>query len=130
MVFKPFLNFLVQGICFRLTSLQNTVNIFIRDGSSLRLDNHRGSKLKHFLHFVFGEGFISLRVFGLLDNKIVPFKFDGLAFYDFLLDCILSNKSVYIDRIFLANTMCPVHSLQIHLRVPIAIINNDSVSAG
>lgn len=65
----------------------------------------------------------------MLDDQIIPFQLDGLSFDDFLFDCILSDEPVNVDRIFLSDSMGSIHGLEIHLWVPVAVVNDDGVSA-
>ncbi len=71
-----------------------------------------------------------MRVFGLLDDQIVPFEFDGLSLNDFFLNSIFSDEPVDIDWVFLADSMSSIHGLEIHLWVPVAVVNDDCVGAG
>ncbi len=66
----------------------------------------------------------------MLDDQIVPFEFDGLSLNDFFLNSVFSDEPVNIDWVFLPNSMSSIHGLKIHLWVPIAVVNDDSVGAG
>jgi hypothetical protein len=58
---------------------------------------------------------------------MIPFQLNSLSFDDFLLYGILSNKSVNIYRALLPDSVSSIHGLQIHLRVPITIVNDDCI---
>ncbi len=62
-----------------------------------------------------------------LDNKFVPDKFILLNFKHSLLDCMLSDHFVDVNRPCLANSVSPIHGLSVILRVPINVINDNNV---
>ena len=126
---NPLLYGFIQIVCFVLLSLQNVINLLIEFGTCLSLEDETCTELQHLLHFFFGEGFVFLGIFLLLDHDAVQTQFYPLSFHYFLLNSMLSDESVDVDLVFLANSMGSVHSLQIHLRIEIAIIDNNSISS-
>jgi hypothetical protein len=60
--------------------------------ASVGLEDSTGSELKHILHLLSTEYFILLAGHtSLLNDQTIPLEFDGLAFNDLLLNCVLSN---------------------------------------
>ena len=64
-----------------------------------------------------------------LDNYLIKFQSNCLAFYDFLFHCVLGHQTVDIYFFLLANTVRSVHCLQIDLGVPVRVIQDDMVSS-
>ena len=55
----------------------------------------------------------------LFDDEIVPLELDHLAFDYFLLNRVFTDEAVNVHRVFLPDSMGPVHRLEVHLRVPV-----------
>lgn len=62
------------------------------------------------------------RLTGMLKNHLL-----SCSFKDIFLDGILGHKSINVDMILLSDTMCSSHCLQICLRIPIAVEDDDRV---
>lgn len=76
----------------------------------------------------FGEGTALLRGnFARLDDHLVEFESDGLPLKDFLLDRRLCDESVNIHLLFLADSVSAIHGLEVNLRVPVRVIEDDMV---
>lgn len=63
----------------------------------------------------------------LLDNELVEPQLLRCAFQHALLHTALRDETEDIDLLRLSYTMRTVHRLQIGLRVPVAVIQNDDV---
>src|SRR6266480_3076783 len=84
--------------------------------------------LNHRQEFILGGGFVSLLLGAtLLNDELVKTKFLSGTFQDLLFDCVLSDKAVNVHLLVLTDTVSAVHGLQIGLRVPIAVEQNDNV---
>ena len=76
----------------------------------------------------FCEGTALLRGnFARLDDHLVEFESDGLPLKDFLLDCRLSDEPVHIHLLLLADSVSAIHGLEVNLRVPVRVIEDDMV---
>ena len=63
----------------------------------------------------------------LLDDQLVQPQLLGRAFKHTLLDTALRNETEDINLLGLTDTMGTVHGLQVGLRVPVTVIQNDNV---
>ena len=76
----------------------------------------------------FCEGTALLRGnFARLDDHLVEFESDGLPLKDFLLNRRLSDEPVNIHLLLLAYSVSTVHGLEVNLRVPVRVIQDDMV---
>lgn len=102
------------------------------------LHDFGSSMQKDFFILIFVQRFAVINLAASLNHHLVEFEFDRLAFNHFLLYSVFAHQSVDIDILLLADTMGPVHCLQINLRVKIRIEKHyvvgscqvDSKSAG
>ena len=117
----------VHLFSFGLASAQKGVNLFLTYCVFAGFEDSVGSKLQNLFHLIVGDCFVFLGGSLLLDDETVPFEFDHLPLYDLFLDCILGDESVDFDEFGLANAVGSVHSLEIHLRVKITIIEYNSI---
>ena len=67
------------------------------------------------------------RNFARLDDHLVEFESDGLPLKDFLLNRGLSDESVDIHLLLLADSVSTVHGLEVNLGVPVRVIQDDMV---
>ena len=63
----------------------------------------------------------------LLDDEAVELQLLRRALEHLLLDGILSDEAEDVNLLLLSDAMRSVHSLQIGLRVPVAVVKNDDV---
>jgi hypothetical protein len=66
----------------------------------------------------------------LLNDNLIEPKFLGCSFEHLLLDCIFGNETEDIDLLLLTDSVRSIHSLQIGLRIPVRIVENDDVGCG
>lgn len=66
----------------------------------------------------------------LLDDQAVPFQFYGLPLDDLLLDGVLGDHAVDVDAVALPDAVGAVHGLQVHLGVPVRVVDDDGVGRG
>lgn len=66
----------------------------------------------------------------MLNDNLVEFELDCLSLNHFLLDRVLADEPVYIDVLLLTDTVSTVHSLQINLRIEIAVIKDHMICRG
>jgi hypothetical protein len=83
------------------------------------------SMLDHRDHF-FSADFALLFRIGLvklaaLHNQVIDLKLPGCSFHDLFFDGFFCDEPINNDFPLLANTMGPVNSLQVHLRIPIRV---------
>lgn len=81
---------------------------------------------QHFFIFFFGQVFV-LGLVALLDDDRVEFELDGLSLNDLLLNRVSRDEPVNIDLLLLADSVRPVHGLQVYLRIPVAVKQDDVV---
>ena len=55
----------------------------------------------------------------VLDEDLVDFQLDCLTLHNLLLQSSLRYKAVNENLLLLANSVCPVHRLQVDLRVKV-----------
>ena len=63
----------------------------------------------------------------MLDEDLVHLQFDSLTLYDFLFNSVLADQPVHVNLLLLADSVCPIHCLQVDLRVEIGVKQNDMV---
>jgi len=63
----------------------------------------------------------------LLNQQRVSFELYHLSLDNLFFNGALGDQPVYVDAVLLADTMRTVHCLKIHLRVPVAIIDDHGV---
>lgn len=127
MALESFLDFLVEGVGLGLAPQKDIIDELISHGPTGGLENEIGSILQHILHLFLRECLILLGIFLLLDDQAIPFELDHLPLHDLLLHCVLSDESIDIDHVLLADAMGSIHGLQVHLRIEVTIIDHDSV---
>ena len=66
----------------------------------------------------------------LLDDKLVESQLLRCPLQHTLLHTALRNEAEDVDLLGLTDTMSTVHSLQIRLRVPITVVQDDDVGGG
>ena len=81
----------------------------------------------YFFVLIFVERFAIINLATSLNHHLVEFQFYCLAFNHFLLNSVFAHQSVDIDIFLLADTMSPIHCLQINLGVKIRIIEYNVV---
>lgn len=85
------------------------------------------------VHHIFQVIFLHSCVLGrhstLLDDERIKFELHRLFLNHFFLHGIFSDKSVHSHLLFLADSVGSVHGLKIHLRIPITVVEDDSVGS-
>ncbi len=121
--------FLFQPRKLSLTLLNNSVDIdesIITKHLLFLLKDFSSTVNKNFLILLFSECFLRCNL-ARLDDYLVEFETDRLSLQDFLLNCGLSDESVHVDLLLLADSMGTIHRLQVYLRVPVGVIEYDMV---
>jgi hypothetical protein len=112
-----------------LTLLNNSIDIhepIITEHLLLLLKNLCGSVNQYLLVFLLGKCLLRGHL-PRLDDDLIELQADSLSLQYLLLYSRLSNEAVDIYLLFLAYSMCTVHCLEVYLRVPIGVIEDDMV---
>ena len=117
----------IQGISFGLSLVQQILDFCLADGFVSGFEYGTGSVLQHLFHFLLGECLVFVGCFLLLNYQIIPLQFYHLPFYNLLLNRVFRNESIDSYKFFLADTVCAVHRLQVHLGIEVAIIQNNCI---
>ena len=88
--------------------------------------NSGGPVDENLLIIRFRKGFV-LSLMPLLNTNHVKLHLKSLSLDDLLLNCVLRNEAVHKHFSLLPNPVGSVHSLQINLRVPIGIEQDNMV---
>src|SRR6056300_1872513 len=112
-------------------SLSNQgIDVFIRICPLLSRYDLIGTKLDH-LHQIFLAQFrVLLCQSSLLDDGSIKEKFSICPLDNFLFHSSLRNESEHLHGFGLPKTMCTIHGLQVHLRIPVTVIQNDNIGGG
>ena len=65
----------------------------------------------------------------LLDNELVESQLLRCTLEHALLNTALCDETEYIDLLRLADTMSTIHCLQVGLRIPVAVVQDDDVGS-
>ena len=125
-----FLQFFGQLLRLVLALGQDRVNVLVGDLRVFRGKHVVGAVTDHAQHFVLVERVRLVQKATLLDDQLVQSQLDLGAFHDLLFDRVLRDEAEYAHLLLLTDTMGAIHGLQIHLRVPVGIEQNDHVSRG
>jgi len=74
--------------------------------------------------------FLSLLEVALLNDDLIETQLHLGTFNHLLFHRLLCDKAEDVDLLLLANTMCAILCLQIDLRVPVAVVEDDNVGRG
>merc|ERR1719164_402344 len=79
-------------------------------------------------HFFLAQ-FVALLVYksALLNDNVVQFEFHLGAFDNSFFDCLFCDEPEDLYSFLLTNSVSSVHGLQVHLRIPIGVENDDNV---
>ena len=121
------LELLREGLGPGFSSTEQIFNKFFGECVGCSFEDDTGTMLQHFLHLFLCESLILLSRLLLLNDKTIPFQFDHLSLDDLLFYCIFSDQSVYFYKPLLTDPMSSVHGLKVHLRVEIAIIDDNRI---
>jgi hypothetical protein len=74
------------------------------------------------------EGIAFWRHSTLLNNKGVKFQLHGLFLNHFFLHGVFGDESINSDLLCLTNSMSSIHCLEIHLWIPVRVIQDNGIS--
>ena len=97
------------------------MKFFLKDLVSTKLDHAEE---------LFFAGLLGFGDATLLDHKSVELKLFGGPIDNALLDGIFRHETEDLDGLFLTDTVSTVLSLEIHLRIPITVVENDNIGGG
>mmetsp|Transcript_15923 Transcript_15923/g.21579 ORF Transcript_15923/g.21579 Transcript_15923/m.21579 type:complete len:292 (-) Transcript_15923:1927-2802(-) len=93
------------------------VTKFISDG-----EDSVSAIVDHILHLILAKGLTFGRKTSLLDDHRVEFQLEGLSLDHLLLHGVDSDEAEHLHDALLADTMGAIHSLQVHLWVPVGVV--------
>eukprot|EP00968_Pinguiococcus_pyrenoidosus_P005742 scaffold374_cov271-Pinguiococcus_pyrenoidosus.AAC.6 len=107
--------------------LQQRVDVFVRQRTLLRLHDLLGAEAHHGHQLVLGELRVLVREAALLNHRRVEEELPLRALNDLLLHRALGHEAEHPHGLGLPDAVRAVHGLQIHLRVPVRVIQHDNV---
>ena len=66
----------------------------------------------------------------LLDDNLVQSQLHLCLLHNSLLNCVLCDQSEHLHLFGLPDTVGPILGLQVHLRIPVRVIDDDNVGCG
>ena len=86
-----------------------------------------GAMQNNFLVLLLVQGQRVVYFAAFLDKNLVDLELNGLTLDDSLLHGICSDQTVDINILALADSVCTIHCLQVHLRVEVRVIKDNMI---
>ena len=83
----------------------------------------------HIEHLVLAQVLLALLQPALLDDHSVQPQLHRGPLHDLLVDRVLRDHPEHLDLLLLPDSVRPVHGLQVHLRVPVGVEEDDDVGS-
>eukprot|EP00053_Salpingoeca_punica_P017129 m.163900 g.163900 ORF g.163900 m.163900 type:complete len:637 (-) comp17120_c0_seq4:1564-3474(-) len=113
-----------------LAALEDGVNVLVGDGGVIAAEDALSAKLDHLQHFVLVQVLLLIGKAALLNDEGVEAELHLSLFHNALFDCALGDETENADRLCLADAVGAILSLQISLRIPVAVVEDDDVGSG
>ena len=110
-----------------LRDFENGVDVFVCDCGILCLEHLLGAELDHRQHLVRSKLLVLVRQPSGLDDEGVHAELDLGFLDDPLLDRVRGDEPEDPDLLLLADPVRAVLRLEVHLRVPVRVVENDDV---
>mmetsp|Transcript_2587 Transcript_2587/g.10030 ORF Transcript_2587/g.10030 Transcript_2587/m.10030 type:complete len:345 (+) Transcript_2587:674-1708(+) len=124
------LHFAIECFGFFFTASHDGVDIFVRDRRRRRVENLLGAKANHRQEFILAEVLLVLLQSSLLNDESIERKFLVRFLDHLLLDATVGAKAEHLYLLLLTDAVRSIHRLKIHLRVPVAVVDDDGVRSG
>ena len=115
---------LLEGPAF--TILDHLIDILVLKVAANR-ENGISSVVEHLLHFLLLEAGVFRRQASLLDNHGVELQLERLPLNHLLLHGVSGHQAEHLHNFRLADSVGPVHRLQVDLGVPVTVVQDDYV---
>ena len=83
----------------------------------------------HVEHLVLAQVLLVLGQPPLLDHHPIQPQLHRRPLHDLLVDGVLGDHPEHLDLLLLTDSVRPIHGLQVHLRVPVGVKNDDDVGS-
>mmetsp|Transcript_34075 Transcript_34075/g.73803 ORF Transcript_34075/g.73803 Transcript_34075/m.73803 type:complete len:464 (-) Transcript_34075:575-1966(-) len=126
---RKLLELVVQILCLFLTLADDGLNILVGDRGTGGTEDLVRTVPHHIQEVLLLDRLVSTGILkpALLDHEGIQLELLVGLLDDLLLDGVLRAEAVDVDLLLLTDTMGPVHSLEIHLRVPVRVVQDHDI---
>ena len=111
-----------------LARLEQLVDVVLHGVGILVREHVLGAVTNHVQHLVLAEVRLLLGQPTLLNDHAVEAELDGRPLHDLLVDGVLRDEPEHPDLLRLADPVGAIHGLQVHLGVPVGVVQDHDVS--